>query len=156
MGRRDLDLLHLRRRADRARLPVPVVAVPLPLVLPPATDAPLEIEIGDGFTFLFMFDFFSTAERKNPVGLVEAFTRAFSPGEGPQLVVKSFNGDYKPEQLERLRRAARGRPDVVLVDRWISAEQRRALMQRADCTSPCIARRGSAPRSRRPWGSASR
>jgi len=115
------------------RSPVPVVAIPLPLVLPPETDAPLEIELEDRFTFLFMFDFFSTAERKNPVGLVEAFTRAFAPGEGPQLVVKSFSGDYKPEQLERLRRAARGRPDVVLVDRWISAEQRRALMDRADC-----------------------
>ena len=34
---------------------------------------------------MFMFDFFSTLERKNPAGVIEAFTRAFAPGEGPQL-----------------------------------------------------------------------
>ena len=39
-----------------------------------------------GFRFLFMFDFFSTIQRKNPVGLIEAFRSAFEPGEGPQLV----------------------------------------------------------------------
>jgi glycosyltransferase involved in cell wall biosynthesis len=115
------------------RAPVPVVAMPLPLVLPAPAREPLELPLRDGFTFLFIFDFLSTVERKNPVALVEAFTRAFAPGEGPQLVLKAFNGDYRPEHLERLRRAARGRDDVLLVNRWISAEQRRALMERADC-----------------------
>ena len=115
------------------RAPVPVVPMPLPLILPERAREPLELPLGDAFTFLFMFDFLSTVERKNPVGLVEAFTRAFAPGEGPQLVLKSFNGDYRPEHVERLRRAAGGRDDVILVDRWISAEQRRALMERADC-----------------------
>ena len=39
----------------------------------------------DAFTFLFVFDFLSVFERKNPLGLIEAFTKAFTPGEGPVL-----------------------------------------------------------------------
>ena len=55
----------------------------------------------DGFRFMFMFDFFSTIQRKNPVGLVEAFRLAFAPGEGPQLVIKTINGVHRPHALER-------------------------------------------------------
>src|SRR3954447_17886502 len=69
--------------------PVPVVRVPLPIVAPPPGGDISALRIPDGFTFLFLFDFYSTLARKNPVGLVEAFTRAFQPGEGPQLVLKS-------------------------------------------------------------------
>jgi glycosyltransferase involved in cell wall biosynthesis len=116
-----------------ARSPVPVVAVPPPVIAPEPPREPLALELPDGFTFLFAFDFLSTIERKNPVGLVEAFKLAFAPGEGPQLVLKAFNGDYKPEQLAQLRWAARGRDDIRLVDRWMPDEQRHALMARADC-----------------------
>jgi glycosyltransferase involved in cell wall biosynthesis len=116
------------------RSPVPVVAVPPPVVEPEPPGEPLHLEgIPDGFWFLFAFDFLSTVERKNPVGLVEAFTRAFGNREGPQLVLKAFNGDYKPEHLAQLRYAARGRDDVHLVDRWMTDAQRRALTARADC-----------------------
>ena len=116
------------------RSPVPVVAVPPPVVDPEPAGEPLELDgIPDGFWFLFAFDFLSTIERKNPLGLVEAFTRAFANGEGPQLVLKAFNGDYKPEQLAQLRYAARGRDDIHLVDRWMTDPQRRALAARADC-----------------------
>ena len=36
-----------------------------------------EIEGDDAFTFLFVFDYLSVLERKNPVGLIEAFDQAF-------------------------------------------------------------------------------
>ena len=85
------------------------------------------------FTFLFLFDFYSTLQRKNPLGLVEAFTHAFAPGEGPQLVLKSHNGDFKPERLARLREAAGDRPDIHIVDQFLTAAEMAALMRRADC-----------------------
>ena len=94
--------------------PVPVVTVPQPVLEPELAEGPLDIELGEGFTFLFTFDFFSTARRKNAVGLVEAFRRAFEPGDGARLVVKTFNGDAKPESLQQLRargRGSRGRRD---------------------------------------------
>ena len=113
--------------------PCPVVRMPLPIMPPQHTDAELSIDLPDGFTFLFLFDFYSTLARKNPIGLVEAFSRAFEPGEGPQLVIKSFNGDYKPEALERLRAAAAGRHDVHVIDRYVTEAERALLMERCDC-----------------------
>ena len=113
--------------------PVPVVRVPLPIVAPPPGGDLGDLHIPDGFTFLFLFDFYSTLARKNPLGLVEAFTRAFAPGEGPRLLLKSHNGDFKPERLAQLRDAIGDRPDIQLVDRFLSGEDMAALMRRADC-----------------------
>ncbi|MGH2841504.1 MAG: methyltransferase domain-containing protein, partial [Solirubrobacteraceae bacterium] len=113
--------------------PVPVVRVPLPIVAPRPGGDIADLNLPDGFTFLFLFDFYSTLQRKNPLGLVEAFTRAFAPGEGPQLVLKSHNGDFKPDRLAALQEAAAGRPDIHLVDRFLKAQDMAALMRRADC-----------------------
>jgi hypothetical protein len=113
--------------------PVPVVRVPLPILAPPPGGDIAALGLPEGFTFLFLFDFYSTLARKNPLGLVEAFTRAFAVGEGPQLVLKSHNGDFQPERLARLREAAGGRPDIHIIDRFLSAAEMAALMRRADC-----------------------
>jgi glycosyltransferase involved in cell wall biosynthesis/SAM-dependent methyltransferase len=113
--------------------PVPVVRVPLPIVAPAAGGDLTGLHLPDGFTFLFLFDFYSTLARKNPLGLVEAFSRAFEPGEGPQLVLKSHNGDFKPDRLARLQDAIGGRADIHVVDRFLSEADMAALMRRADC-----------------------
>ncbi len=95
----------------------------------------------------------SVPERKNPGGLIEAFCRAFAPGEGPQLVVKSINGDGDLPELERLRLLAGDRPDVHLVDGYLDASDQQALLEclrRATCH--CTAPRGSGtPSPRRCW-----
>jgi len=113
--------------------PVPVVRIPLPIVAPPAGGEVDSLHLPEGFAFLFLFDFYSTLQRKNPLGLVEAFTRAFEPGEGPELVLKSHNGDFKPERLARLREAAGDRTDIHIVDEFLSSSEMAALMRRADC-----------------------
>jgi hypothetical protein len=87
----------------------------------------------EGFMFLFLFDFVSI-QRKNPQAVVEAFTRAFEPGEGPILVLKSINGrERKPRHLDELVAATTGRPDVYVLDGYISAEERDAMIQACDC-----------------------
>jgi len=113
--------------------PCPVVRVPLPIVAPDPHGATPSFRLPDGFTFLFLFDFYSTLQRKNPLGLLEAFKRAFAPGEGPQLLLKSFNGDFKPQRLAQLRAAAGDRPDVHIVDRFVPEDERAALMAACDC-----------------------
>ncbi|HEV2769929.1 MAG TPA: glycosyltransferase, partial [Solirubrobacteraceae bacterium] len=113
--------------------PCPVVRMALPIVVPDPHGARPGFSLPDGFTFLFLFDFYSTLQRKNPLGLLEAFKRAFAPGEGPQLLLKSFNGDFKPHRLAQLRAAAGGRPDVHVVDRFVSEDERAALMAACDC-----------------------
>jgi glycosyltransferase involved in cell wall biosynthesis len=111
----------------------PVFTIPLPVEV--ATVEPVsrdELGLPEGFLFLFSFDFLSVFERKNPLGLVGAFTRAFEPGEGPILVIKSINGDRDLANLERLRRAAE-RPDVLVIDRYVSAREKDSYMATCDC-----------------------
>ena len=59
--------------------PVPVVALPPPVQRPPSRPRRCASGVPDGFLFLFVFDYLSTVQRKNPVGLIEAFKRAFAP-----------------------------------------------------------------------------
>jgi len=54
----------------------------------------------DRVTYLFAFDANSTIARKNPLAVIEAFSRAFSRSEreyAVQLVIKSINLDRLPE-----------------------------------------------------------
>jgi glycosyltransferase involved in cell wall biosynthesis/SAM-dependent methyltransferase len=113
----------------------PVFTIPLPVSTPqfsPALDRS-HFKLPQSFVFVFIFDFLSIVERKNPLGVVQAFTKAFAPGEGPTLVVKSINGELRLAELERLRAAAGGRPDVRIVDGYYTAEEKNALVGTADC-----------------------
>ena len=103
-------------------------------VVPPTPPALTRAELGlpDAFLFLFCFDFFSVMERKNPRGLIEAFSRAFAPNEGPVLVIKTINGDHEIDQLERLRTAAGGRADIRIIDGYLPQPRVHALMNSCD------------------------
>jgi glycosyltransferase involved in cell wall biosynthesis len=115
--------------------PVPVVVLPPP-VQPPAEPAEPErpsVVPEEEFMFLFAFDYLSTIQRKNPVGLIEAFTRAFAPGEGPQLLLKTINGPLRPLAEEEVMWAAHGRTDIHIIDRSLSGTQLNGLMAACDC-----------------------
>ena len=113
-------------------LPMPVVVVP-PAIVTPQPSGPLTIAADDRFTFLFMLDLFSTLRRKNPLGLIDAFTRAFEPGEGPRLLIKTINARFRQQAAEELRFRADGHPDVEFVDAYLDPGQKAALLARADC-----------------------
>jgi glycosyltransferase involved in cell wall biosynthesis len=87
----------------------------------------------DRFVFLFVYDFFSTIERKNPLGLIEAFTRAFPKPGRPLLYLKSINGSRAPSDLARVTEAAAGRPDIVLSDGYLESDRLTALTALCDC-----------------------
>lgn len=119
-----------------APVPVRTVMPPLPQrseVVPPFPD-----RLGlprDRPWFLFAFDYLSVSVRKNPWGLVEAFERAFPVPEpdGPLLVLKAINSEKFPDLAEHLRLTAAARPDIRLVEDYLPAEERDALM--AHCTA---------------------
>jgi glycosyltransferase involved in cell wall biosynthesis len=113
--------------------PIPVVALPPPVQCPAAPAAPLRLGVPDGFLFLFVFDYLSTIQRKNPVGLIEAFQRAFAPGEGPQLLIKTINAPLRPLSEEEVLWAADGREDIHVVDRSLSGDELAGLMAACDC-----------------------
>jgi glycosyltransferase involved in cell wall biosynthesis len=115
--------------------PKRIFKFPLP-VLPPTIDRSLtraDLHLPEQFIFLFSFDFLSVLERKNPLGLAQAFTSAFGAGEGPRLVIKTINGDKRTLELEKLKYAIRGRPDIVLMDGYLDATKNATLTALSDC-----------------------
>jgi len=125
--------------------PVPVVCVP-PLVHPVAPGAVSRADLGlpeDRCIFLFSFDVLSIPERKNPLGLIEAFRRAFgAPTEGPLLVIKMNNSDIvagrhdwlgiRPDYVDELSNAV-STVNGVLLDRRLDPPTNSALMAACDC-----------------------
>lgn len=89
--------------------------------------------LGEGFTFLSMCDMASSLRRKNVLGLVAAFSSAFSPDEGPRLIIKTLNGDLNVGDFEDLLLAVRDRPDIAVYDRVLSAYEKAALLDACDC-----------------------
>jgi glycosyltransferase involved in cell wall biosynthesis len=116
------------------RVPVTLVPVPLEFEDPHVVDGDRErLGLDERFTVLFSFDFLSVMERKNPIGLVEAFRRAFDEDDGARLILKSINGEVFPEQLERLLDAVGDRSDIEVWNRYLDARDRLALVAVADC-----------------------
>jgi glycosyltransferase involved in cell wall biosynthesis len=113
--------------------PVPVVALPPPVERPTEPVEPLRLGVPPGFLFLFVFDYLSTVQRKNPVGLIDAFKLAFAPGEGPQLLVKTINAPLRPLAEEEVLWAAHGRSDIHIVDRSLSRSELGGLMAGCNC-----------------------
>jgi glycosyltransferase involved in cell wall biosynthesis len=112
----------------------PVRVVPIPLEPPPTpTLGRVDLGLSDSYLFLFAFDYYSLNARKNPIGVVEAFKRAFAPGEGPQLVIKSVNGENRREALQRLHDAADGRSDIEIRNGYVSVSEKDALIGSCDC-----------------------
>lgn len=113
------------------------VDVPVHHVPPPICELSTSCErptvLPDGFRFLVMFDYLSTLERKNPLGAIDAFRRAFGPQDGAVLVVKSVNGRHRPERHEEIVSACGGREDIALIDRTVSNDERDALLAACDC-----------------------
>ncbi|MEA2319153.1 MAG: hypothetical protein QOD44_3342 [Solirubrobacteraceae bacterium] len=116
--------------------PVPVVRMPLPVAAPrPAAVGREALGLPPGFLFGFVFDYASVAGRKNPLGLIEAFRRAFPEGGGdqPSLVLKTLGGDRHPADHAAVLTAAAGHPRTHVIDRHVSSEEKDALIGHLDC-----------------------
>ncbi|MDO8630632.1 MAG: glycosyltransferase family 4 protein, partial [Phycisphaerales bacterium] len=115
--------------------PIPVFKVPMPVIVPRVVEQErVELGMPEGtFTFLFMYDYHSTSARKNPVGLVKAFRQAFPPGSGASLVLKCINAESLPAKHEEVLVAARDHRDIHIVDRYVSAAQKDAMVAACDC-----------------------
>jgi glycosyltransferase involved in cell wall biosynthesis len=124
-----------RMLRDAAPSRVMVTHVPLPITVPEVDSTVSRGDVGldDRFTFLFVFDFLSVMKRKNPLGLIDAFCRAFTPGEGPHLVIKTINGNRRLKDLNQLLAASSLRPDITVMDSYLPRTHTSALMSLADC-----------------------
>ena len=73
------------------------------------------------FRFLTLFDFWSTPERKNPLGVIQAFQRAFpvedAGSDSVELLIKSSSAEQFPQACRDLMAAAGSDPRI----RWLHA-----------------------------------
>jgi GT2 family glycosyltransferase/glycosyltransferase involved in cell wall biosynthesis len=115
--------------------PLPVVRIPhcLPDMLPIAALDRSHFELPpDKCIFLFIFDFHSYIERKNPVGLIHAFRKAFATDDDAMLVIKCSRSAFCPEGMEAMRQACDG-ANVKIIDRIFSREEVNSLIWLTDC-----------------------
>jgi glycosyltransferase involved in cell wall biosynthesis len=111
----------------------PVLPFPLPVSAPKVTlRSRAELGLPENPLFFFCCDLDSIVRRKNPVGAVRAFSRAFTENESPVLLIKTVNGDRHHEALEEIRDAAEGRSDVILRDGYVPASEHASLVASAD------------------------
>jgi glycosyltransferase involved in cell wall biosynthesis len=95
---------------------------------------PEELGVPRGrFTFLCMFDFGSVGHRKNPLGAVMAFRRAFPEESSPvALLIKTNHASSHPEEAAELAERLRGIPNVYLTDRALPRGEVNGLLAACD------------------------
>ncbi len=86
----------------------------------------------DETIFLFLCDFFSIAERKNPLNLIKAFRSAFSKDEKARLVIKVINEAADLQYWQAMRDAC-GDARISLVNKKLSRTDVDSMMNLADC-----------------------
>jgi glycosyltransferase involved in cell wall biosynthesis len=112
------------------------------MLVPPAVEvrAPADFDathygVRDGaVVYFFNFDALSTSARKNPWGVVEAFSRAFTPRERAhdvQLVLKVHNLERTPLLAVPLRDAVAA-VDGLVINAELRREEMNGLLARAD------------------------
>jgi glycosyltransferase involved in cell wall biosynthesis len=119
--------------------PVPVFRVPVPVRLAPndkfsrSTFALPERQ----FLFLSMSDTHSQLARKNPLGVVRAFKRAFpgqSSGVGLILKINNFSSVYADQEaLELIKEEISDCRNIYLLDRDMTRAEVDALLALSDC-----------------------
>jgi glycosyltransferase involved in cell wall biosynthesis len=89
---------------------VPVRVIPHPVSVDGVRRRPSGV-----FTVLSMFNMASGFQRKNPLGSIGAFLRAFGDDPAARLILKILNPDAYPAGMAALREAAGGRANIRFV-----------------------------------------
>ncbi len=118
------------------KAPVPVVRVPPVVQLSRGRRfSRSELGLPEGrFLFLAMFDTKSVLHRKNPLGVLRAFSNAFradDPSVG--LVLKFSDPDYELPVLQEIREKLADRENVFVLDRTLHRDESSSLVAVSDC-----------------------
>ena len=127
---------HFTRDAIASRSPVPVKVIPHsidPIFMKEISVDRLKFAIHSGtYVFAFFFDFHSYLERKNPIGLIEAYKKAFGNRKDVELLIKSSHGIDHPEEFDAVKAASTG-ANVRVMDCVLTREEKYELMMACDC-----------------------
>ncbi len=115
---------------------VPVVNIPLciDLDLPKVIDRSALGLPQEGVIFLSIMDVMSIPERKNPLGVLEAFSKAFPlNSKDVYLVLKLSNMDRCPVEIREKIRAYLNHSNIILLEKYMNREELNGLLYSADC-----------------------
>ncbi|WP_010306429.1 glycosyltransferase family 4 protein [Synechococcus sp. CB0101] len=123
------------------RSPIPVVSVPhypdwprLQVLQDRRRDR--RPQAGRAFRFLCLFDFWSTTERKNPDGVIEAFWKAFPPGSSHlppvELLIKTSSAEQFPAACNQLMAKTADDPRIHWQHQLLSSDDLDELLLSAD------------------------
>ncbi len=118
----------IQRHAD-----IPVSTVSHPLYLDPTLAQCLAARAPrfDRFTVCFTFSFSSSMERKNPLGAIEAFGKAFGGSNDVELVLKTSGGAKYPGERQHVLAAIGSAPNIRMIDEVWDDRQVLELIQRS-------------------------
>lgn len=115
------------------KVDITVCPFPLPIRKPEtSTLSRFELALPESFLFLYCFDLDSVFERKNPLGVVRAYTKAFPEVAGAHLFIKSINGDRHQDHVDAVAAAVADRVDITYRDGYSTAENQASLMKSCD------------------------
>lgn len=114
--------------------PIPIVTMRVPIIDPgPSTMTRTDLALPtDKHLFLFVFDGLSYVERKNPLGLIQAYRTAFEPDfKDTTLIIKATNLSHNPELARWLRKEMKS-VSGILIDRYTGRDELNGLFHACD------------------------
>jgi glycosyltransferase involved in cell wall biosynthesis len=122
--------------AVASKSPAPVIRIP-PVVLMGQGKNLSRADLGlpeNRFVFLAMFDAASVLQRKNPLGVLHAFKRAFAADDARVALVLKFNNpDSREPVLHVVREESASHENVFLLDQPMDKEEVISLIKASDC-----------------------
>ena len=117
-----------------ARRGVPSEVVGLPYQLPTADEVRLDdlMQQGGVYKVVYAFDCYSSIQRKNPMGLVEAFYRAFGKRTDVRLILKAGNLVKFPRFRAHLGSLAEQRGNITVYEESMDRASLNGLLFGAD------------------------
>ncbi len=114
----------------------PIITVPHPVEVklkPLQNEKSVAFFDKNKFSFLFIFSYHSSIERKNPVFLMEAFSKAFDGHNDVELIIKT-TGAEKFKQFEKyLHQFASGKKNIKIMNKDMDKNSINHLINDSDC-----------------------
>lgn len=116
--------------------PIPVVNIPHPIDIKiEDIDAYFETGISDDcFNFLFVFDYNSLIERKNPLGLIDAYEKAFGiNNDKVKLILKTSLSNQHSKAKKKVIERIGDNKSIIYKEEMLRRPELLALINKADC-----------------------
>lgn len=117
------------RRHERAP---PIRVLPISVIAPDTKGVAKDTTANRAFTVLAMADALSSFVRKNPVGAIRAFRKAFGDREDCRLVIKVRNLELVPNDAQILEQECTGAYNIEVISGSLKAEEQWELIASAD------------------------